>query len=454
MKTAMRFAGLAVLGGGLVISGCGRKGGTEFIKDPEIRAQLKMFAVAKESQARSLATAEGHEIPPKVEEFFSAVENANWEETTIDYMEIRERGASDEVYHGSWWRTVVETYGAAEQFTLGDAQYCKIYGDDIIQSIPAGSIYFGGTDAGCFIVTAMQQSQIAGEPFYTLAQNPLVDTGYLKYLRSMYGNNIYIPTTADWQKCFDDYFQDFRGRQAKGELQPGESVTNGPDGKMQVNSHRSVIQIYGALAKVVFEKNTNRDFYVEESFPLEWMYPCLEPHGLIFKLDHQPLTSLPDVVVQQDHDYWTKTVAPMIGDWLKEDTSVQDIGAFAEKIYLRHDFSGFMGDTNFVENASAHGMYSKDRESIAFLYAWRAKQTQDAREKARMSREADFAFRQAWALSPASPEAVFSYVEFLTDENRTADALVVAATAAEFRSEPNATLDDLVKQLKQRLGTQ
>jgi len=72
-----------------------------------------------------------------------------------------------------------------------------------------------------------------------------------------------------------------------------------------------------------------------------------------------------------------------------------------------------------------------------------------------MNQAADFAFRQSWALCPYSPEAVFSYVQFLTDENRTADALVVAETAAEFRSGAAATtLDDLVLQLKQRLERQ
>jgi hypothetical protein len=440
-----------LLVGGLMLSGCGRKQDAGFA-NPKIPAQLKPFAAAKESQARSLAAAEGKELPPKVEQFFSAVEEADWQTATNDYAEIRERGTSDAGNNGSWWRTMVETFGAAEQFTMGDAQYCTAYGNDIIQSIPAGSIYFGGTDAGCFIVTAMQQSQIAGEPFFTLAQNPLVDAGYLNYLRSMYGDKIYIPTAADSQKCFDDYFRDFPKRQALGQLQPGESVTTGPDGQMKVNSWMSVIQIYGALAKTVFEKNTNREFYIEVSFPLEWMQPYLEPHGLIFKLNRNPVPILSAETIQQNNDYWTKTISPMIGDWLKEDTSVQDIGTFVEKVYLRHDFSGFTGDTTFVENVYSQKMFAKDRSSIAMLYAWRAKRAQDAGEKARMNQAADFAFRQAWALCPSSPEVVFGYVSFLMDEIRISDALIVAQTAAELQSEP--TLDDLVKQLKQRLGTQ
>ncbi len=447
MKTAIWLAGLLILAGG-----CARKQAPEFVKDPKIQARLKSFAVAKEKQARLLASAEGKELPPKVEDFFSAVENADWETTTNDYAEMRRRIATDEALQQSAWRTVVETFGAAEQFTLGDEKYCTAYGNDIIQSILARSIYFGGTDPGCFIVTAMQQSQIEGTPFFTLAQNPLRDTNYLNYLRSMYGNKIYIPTTADWQKCYDDYYRDFPERQAKNQLEPGESVTTGPDGKMQVNSWMSAIQIYGALAKVAFEKNTNREFYVEESFPLEWMYPYLEPHGLIFKLNHEVLASLPDAIVQQDHDYWAKTISPMIGDWLKEDTSVREIGAFVEKVYLRHDFSSFTGDTNFVGNAYSQLMFAKDRSSIAGLYAWRSKHAIDFQDTVRMNQEADFAFRQAWAICPSSMEVAFGYVTFLMDEGRTSDALVVAETAAEFRSGPAVgSLDALVQDLKQRL---
>lgn len=134
---------------------------------------------------------------------------------------------------------------------------------------------------------------------------------------------------------------------------------------------------------------------------------------------------------------------------------MQDVATFAEKVYLKHDFSGFTGDTNFVENAYSQRMFSKDRSSIAGLYAWRARHTHNAEEKARMKKAADFAFRQSWALCPYSPEVVFRYVQLLMDDNRTMDALTVAVAAAEFRSEPGAAqFDMLIYQLKQRLRAQ
>ena len=69
-----------------------------------------------------------------------------------------------------------------------------------------------------------------------------------------------------------------------------------------------------------------------------------------------------------------------------------------------------------------------------------------------MNDEADFAFRQAWALCPYSPEAVFRYVNLLMSENRGADALLVAETAAKMPSmkgRDGEPMRGLVKQLEQ-----
>jgi hypothetical protein len=209
--------------------------------------------------------------------------------------------------------------------------------------------------------------------------------------------------------------------------------------------------INGLLARVVFDKNPNREFYIEESFPLEWMYPYLEPHGLIMKINRQPPASLSDDVVSKDHDYWTKYVQPMIGDWLHDGTSVGEIAAFAKKTFGKQDFTGFTGDPQFIQNAYSHKTFSKLRDSIAGLYAWRLKQAADASEKERLAREADFAYRQAWALCPDSPEAVFRYVNFLLAQDRSADALWVAETAAQMpamQGRDGGQIRGLVEQLQ------
>ena len=122
----------------------------------------------------------------------------------------------------------------------------------------------------------------------------------------------------------------------------------------------------------------------------------------------------------------------MIGDWLNDDTSVEAVTTFSEKVFLRHDFSGFTGDPQFVQNEYSCKMFSKLRSSIAGLYVWRMNQAATADEKERMAREADFAYRQALALCPYLPEAIKNYADFLKSQNRDADAALVSEMAKQF----------------------
>ena len=152
-------------------------------------------------------------------------------------------------------------------------------------------------------------------------------------------------------------------RQKKNQLKPGEDVNVDANGRIQISGHVAVMNINGLLAKIIFDKNPDREFYIEESFPLDWMYPYLEPHGLIFKLNRQPLTGLPDELVAQDHDYWRGVIRPMIGDWLTDDTSVEQVAVFVKKTFEKQDFSGFTGDPRFIQNDYSNKMFSKLRSS-------------------------------------------------------------------------------------------
>src|SRR5208282_1830427 len=294
-------------------------------------------------------------------------------------------------------------------------------------------------DPGRFVVTALMESHAAGKPFFALSQNPLTDATYLHYLRAMYGGEIYTPTDEDLQKSLQDYMTDAQRRLAHDrqfpneprQLKPGdEDVRQDSNGRIQVSGQMSVIGIRELLTRTIFDKNPDREFYVVEGFPLDWMYPYLEPHGLIMKINRQQLPELSDEIVQRDSDYWTKTVTPMIGGWLKPDTTIEEVAAFAEKIHVKKDLSGFAGDPQFSQSEYWCKNFSKLRSSIGGLYAWRAQHAADAGEKKRMNDAADFAFRQSWALCPYSPETVLRYVNLLISQNRRADALLVAETAA------------------------
>ena len=451
---------VTLLGAGLFISGCAKKqpASSWSLDKSEASAQLKQFLAAQETQARSLAKQDGNKLPSDFDAFYKAAETGDWQDATNLFDQMGKRLDGDSSLRGSWWSATLDAYGVFVAFPPGD-KYAIAFGNEIIQSIPDGSIYFGGTDPGRFVVTPLTESHADGKPFFTLSQNPLADVTYLHYLRAMYGGKIHTPTDEDSQKSYQDYTTDAQRRLSHDQqfpnepkqLKPGEEVRLDSNGRIQLSGQMNVIGIRELLTKTIFEKNPDREFYIEESFPLDWMYPYLEPHGLIMKINRQPLTSLPDEIVSSDSDYWTKYVMPMIGGWLKPDTTVEEVAAFAEKIHVKKDLSGFAGDPQFVQNEYWCKNFSKLRSSQAGLYAWRVNHAADVAEKERMAREADFAFRQAWALCPYSPEAVFRYVNFLLEQKRVADALLVAETAAQMPSmqgRDGEQIRDLVENLK------
>ena len=275
---------------------------------------------------------------------------------------------------------------------------------------------------------------------------------------------MYIATPEDSQKCFQEYMQDAQRRMELGTLRPGEEVrpvrdANGTT-RVQVSGQVAVMAINGLLTKVMFDKNPTNEFFVEESFPLEWMYPHLTPFGVIMKINRQPFTSLSEDVLRQDHEFWADYSSRLIGNWITYDTSVKEIVDFVEKTYLRRDFSSFKGDRKFVRDDQSQKAFSKLRSSIAGIYAWRlgmngAPITDEQKtclpktqaEKDRLLKEADFAFKQAFAFCPYSPEAVFRYMQVLLTANRLDDAILVVETAQKLDPN-NGQLGDTLKKLQ------
>jgi len=441
MKTTVTVVLPIILVIGLLAGGCSKKNSSESwsLDKSAASAQLKTFVASQEKQARALAKQDGNKLPSDFDAFYKAAETGDWQDATNLFQQMRKRLDGDSSLLGSWFSATLDADGVFWTFPPGD-KYAIAFGNDIIQSIPAGSIYFGGADPGRFVVTALMESHADGKPFFVLSQNPLTDATYLHYLRAMYGGKIHTLTDEDLQKSFQDYTTDAQRRLAHDQqfpneprqLKPGEEVRLDSNGLIQVSRQMNVIGIRELLTKTIFDKNPDREFYLVEGFPLDWMYPYLEPHGLIFKINRQPLPALSDEIVKQDRDYWTKYVTPMIGDLLNPDTSVAEVAAFAEKVYLKKDLNGFKGDPQFVQSEYWCENFSKLRSSIAGVYVWRMKHATDASEKQRMADAADFAFRQAFALCPYSPEVVFFYIDFLMGQNRGADALLVVETAVKM----------------------
>ena len=399
-----------------------------------LEAQVKQFFTQKKEQARALAKAESKEQMTEIWEFFGAGENGDWQTAVRIYRELRS-GAYQ--YEGTRknarletmvWQPVNECFGAYSECANMAEKYVSKFAREALDSMPRGSIYFGGTDPGRWLPTAFSASHAKGDPCFVLTQNALADGLYLKYIRTMYGDRIAVPSEEDSQKAFKDYTSDAEQRLKDGKLKPGEDVRM-VDGKVQVSGQIAVMAINARIAKTIVDANPRREFFVEESFPLEWMYPHLTPHGLIMKLNREPLATLPAEVIQKDDAYWTQLVNATLGKWLMSTTSVEVVCDFAERVFERKESEPFQPDEEFVRNNSACKFYSKLRSSQAGVYAWRARTSASGAEKERMTKAADFAFRQAYALCPSSPEAVFRYVNQLAEQKRFTEALLLVETS-------------------------
>jgi tetratricopeptide (TPR) repeat protein len=267
----------------------------------------------------------------------------------------------------------------------------------------------------------------------------LLEAAYPKEIAKSLGGvypdrEIYIATPEDSQRCFNEYMADAQRRMQLNQLKPGEDV-HVVENRVTVSGQVAVMSINGLLTKVMFDHNPKNEFYVEESFPLDWMYPHLTPYGIIMKINRQPLTSLPEDVLQRDHLFWKQYSQRLTGDIIDYDTPIKQITEWIEKTYLRHDFKGFTGDRKFIHDDDAQKAFSKLRSSIGGIYAWRLGQPPGSQYRPKSDaeyrsvlREAEFTFRQAFAFCPYSPEAVFRYVQLLVQLSRVDDALLIAET--------------------------
>jgi len=275
-----------------------------------VSEQLKRFVAEKAAQARAVRPNE-NDIPPEFKSLLAAAEKGDWptlrqifadrhEAALADWHAQQGGGRNPRTWrlHSLEWVIALEIEGAFEQFAAGVEEYAVAFGKEVIRSIPPGSNYFSGTDSAHGVITALCKSHVNADPFFTLTQNAMLDKGYLNYVRSMYESWIDIPTDGDLTNAYNEYREDARRRLKENKLLPGEDVRE-VEGKVQIIGMISHMAINGLVTKLTFDKNPDREFYVEEGFPLEWMYPHLSPHGLILKLSRQPLAELSEEQIQQ-----------------------------------------------------------------------------------------------------------------------------------------------------------
>ena len=438
-----------------LLAGCGRKDGSP--KD-----LVSRLASEKEGQARRLFQDESTRFPPEARLFFRAAKAGRWEEATNLYAEIQQKyilamGPPTNAWdacmartytalsrydltrtnywalsYGPQWRPIEDVHWAIYQFQRWDPELIQFYATNIISSIPAGSVFISGSPFGFFVIPALNShSGRDGDPFVTLTPNKLVDDSYVEYARRMYGTKLKMLAQDDLADAYSDYVSDATERARLGLLKPGEIFTNNGAGGVSLNGEVAMTQLNALLLKRLFTLNPDRDFYYDEGWTLDWTTPYLIPHGLILKINHTPLDSLDPAVVDRDRQYWNAIVRSMTGLELDDTTPLTQISSFAETVYLRKDLSYFHGNSRFVTNEIAQTAFAKLRVSIARVYAWRAANSSTESEKPQMAREADFAFRQTFALCPRVAE-LDQYGIFLFSQGRTNDLQTLADAVKKF----------------------
>ena len=251
---------------------------------------------------------------------------------------------------------------------------------DYPPAMTTNAVFYGGTDPGRFVPTYMIYSAHVREDVHLITQNALADNTYMNVMRDLYGDSIWIPSQQDSNMAFQEYVSDVQA----GRIPAGADVSF-EGGRVSVQGVQGVMTINGILAKKIFEANKRiHDFYVEESYVIPWMYPYLEPHGLIMKINKEPLNGLTPEMVKNDREFW---------DW-----------------YIAR----LKGNEKFLRDVVARKTFSKLRSTIAGLYAAR-----------RMFDESEYAFRQAIALYPLSPEANFRLADIHMQQGEFAEARTI-----------------------------
>jgi len=352
----------------------------------DIDPRLKIFVSQKRQQTEELAARLHLHVPRETSQFFRAAEAGDWAAVSNRFARIQPRVGQyegttlDPAFNNVLWIPVQETYSAYERFAWVGQSLLQKYADGILSSIPAGSIYFGGTDAGRFAITMFRD--VAKSPdIFIITQNGLADSRYTEYLRLTYGKRLWLPAITNVQAAFQQYVDELKTRQPL----PYEQVSVDKDGRISVRGAGNVMKVNGILAKTIFEENKSQhEFYVEESFAIPWMYPYLEPHGPIMKLNKEPLEKLDPTAIEQDREFWAKLSRELLSD------------------------------PHFLGNEIARGLFAKPRSAIAGLYAYR-----------HLTSEAEAVFKQALDLYPASREVPFRLAQLYVQMSRYDEAIAV-----------------------------
>jgi hypothetical protein len=385
-----------------------------------VAAKLDQFVRGRRALVLALALEAGIPVPAEVEQFFDLAERGQWAEAEALYAALkvrRERGEGS----GDLSRlspAMLETIGVHEAVRDWPAQALLNYGSAILEALPPGAVYMGGSDPGRFIPTLLNETT-AGDRHVVLTQNALADQTYLDYARFLYGDHVATLTADDSQRAFQDYMADAAQRlahdqQFPGEpkqVRPGEDIQRTDDGRIQVGGQVAVMAINERMLKTLMEKNPDLPFALEESYPFSSLYEGATLRGPLVELragSGEGEAVIDSARATQSLNYWRERTQQVLADPETSD-STEARTAYARQVLAQ---AGLM-------------------------------------QQHQLPGEAEQAFRLANQLAPGNPEVVQRFVGLLTEQQRITDAIPVAEAALRLAPD-NEQFRNLLEELRTR----
>ena len=280
------------------------------------------------------------------------------------------------------------------------------FGYDMLKDLPRGSVVLGGTDPGRFVPTYMilgestQPPSVKRDPdfdrrdLYIITQNGVGEPLYRKYLADQYGADRREPANA-----FERWLGRAEAYPEKPLVFPTEQEINDAVSKeMEASMAKGTVDPslpHSVVTRLIWEKNRDaHEFFVEESFPLEWSYDHAEPHGLVYRINREPLKEIPPDLVRKDFEFWDAYVIKL------------------------------KGNPEYAKDLDALRSFSKLRASTGNLYRHR-----------KMDAEAERVYRQALELWPGNGESLNALNGMLWDRSEFDGVLTVLKPALD--ADPN-----------------
>ncbi len=263
--------------------------------EEDVAARLQAFTTNRRELASRFAEKLGIKLPTEVNGFFDAAEKGDFAalQTLWDQMDFKNEDLRK-------MRVVLqETFGVHEQVKTWPAQALLDYGARILGDVESGSVYFGGTDAGRFIPTLLNETA-PGSGRIILTQNALADSSYLEYVNFLYDGRFTPFSSENSQSAFSDYLQDAKRRMEHDKNFPkepkqvrvGENLAQA-DGRIQLSGQGAVMAINERLVQMFREANPELTVSFEESYSLPSTYAGAVPNGMLISL--RPGTATPSI---------------------------------------------------------------------------------------------------------------------------------------------------------------